>query len=110
MSILKTASPESVEAGESKVYTIQVDNNGPSESVNVVINDVLPAELNYVNVSTDKGTCSGETKITCKLGDMPVGSDATITIETTVDFGVSNGTTICNTATKTSDTTDPKRK
>ena len=108
VSVLKSADPQAVGAGQGLVYTILVHNNGPSESVNVVINDVLPAGLNFVNASTDKGTCSGETTITCNLGDMPVGSDATITVETTVDSGVSNGTTICNTATKTSDTTDPQ--
>ena len=98
----KAASANPVKAGESLIYTINAHNNGPSTAKNVEIKDLLPDGLTYVGVSSNPPGifCSGDPAIVCQVGDMLAGEDVVITIETTVDPDVADGTVICNTAEK----------
>ncbi len=100
ITVEKTASSDPVKAGESLVYTINVHNSGPSTSWDVEIKDLLPDGLTLVDVSSTQGLCIGNPDIICQIGDMPADSDVVITIETTVDSDVPDGTQICNTAVK----------
>jgi len=66
-------------------YTIRVTNTGPSTATNVVVTDVLPAGLTVVAVTASAGwTCSnsGQT-VTCTVGSLGIGANATIQIATT---------------------------
>lgn len=62
-------------------YTIVVMNLGPGLASNVVVTDELPAGTTLVSSSTTQGTCSGMSTVTCNLGILAAGSDATITLE-----------------------------
>ena len=104
LSMVKTDDADPVPAGTDLTYTLTVTNDGPSDAVNVVTTDLLPAEVDFVSATPTQGTCgeAGGT-VTCDLGDLGDGATATVTIV------VSAGTdgAITNIAGVTSDTTDP---
>ena len=56
LEITKTVSPAHPVAGQEIVYTITVTNDGPIAAQNVIVEDELPAEVNYL---ADTDTCSG---------------------------------------------------
>jgi len=77
-------------AGTTVTYIIQVRNNGPSTAANVVLNDVFsgepsPPDFTFLSASVSSGgSCSydpGTFTVTCSLGDMPVDSVKTVTVE-----------------------------
>jgi uncharacterized repeat protein (TIGR01451 family) len=84
-------------------FVVSVTNMGPDDSVGVVVNDVLPAGLDYVSHSASQGTYDAGT------GVWLVGSlvrDAVATLEIVARVVVSN-TTLTNIANVTSDTYNP---
>ena len=71
-------------AGAQFAYTFQVKNSGPYNTMDpVLFTDNLPANVGAVNVLSSRGTCSGLTQITCDLGRLAVGEQATITVAVT---------------------------
>lgn len=106
LSIVKTASPESVETGEHIVYTLTVENLGPDAASNVVVTDVLPASESFVSVNTTKGSCSHASgTVTCELGSLAKDEIVTITIE--VIAGEPGTVVNSATVTGTNDPTQP---
>jgi len=69
-------------------YTFQVHNNGPFNSMDpVLFTDNLPAGMSVVGgAASTRGSCSGNTNITCDLGRLAVGEQAVITIAVNVPF------------------------
>jgi uncharacterized repeat protein (TIGR01451 family) len=104
VSIVKTTTTTEAETGETVFFNITVSNAGPSTASNVVVTDTLPSGLTLVLASPSQGTCSGTTTVTCNLGDILSGGNATITLQTTVT-AISG--TISNTASVTSADGDP---
>ncbi len=113
LSITKTDSPDSVVAGTNLVYTLTVENIGPSRARYVEVTDTLPAGVQFVSAfGTNWGCGQVASVVTCSWqGGNPTGSLADdqvaniITITVTVDpatIGV-----ITNQATVSSATTDP---
>jgi uncharacterized repeat protein (TIGR01451 family) len=91
LALTKTAAPEPVIAGTQLTYDLEVTNNGLSTAVNVVIEDVLPAEVTIDSVSSSGGTCSagvpgdGTQPTTCTFGTLAAGGSATMQIVVTVE-------------------------
>lgn len=82
--------------GRAFTYTFQVKNNGPFATFGgVSFTDALPASLTFLGVSTNIGTCSGGATVSCALGDLPVGGQATIQISVQAPLAPQ---TIANTA------------
>jgi uncharacterized repeat protein (TIGR01451 family) len=68
-------------AGSEYTYTFQVKNAGPwATAGGVSFSDALPASLAYVGVTTTAGTCTGGQTVSCALGDLANGAQATIAI------------------------------
>jgi uncharacterized repeat protein (TIGR01451 family) len=90
--------PEPVVAGSYLTYTLHVSSTGPSDANGVVLTDSLPAQVTFVTATFGTDFCNEESPrtVVCQLGDMPVGSDATVTILTLVEPGASGQ--IVNTA------------
>ncbi len=83
--------------GSAFTYTFQVKNNGPFATFGgVSFTDNLPASLTFNSVSTNIGSCTGGASVSCSLGDLAVGTQATIQISTQAP---SAAQTIVNTAT-----------
>jgi len=103
LSIQKTDSPDPVLVGDLLTYTLDVANAGPEDATNVVVTDALPSSEAFESASASQGTCSeaGGT-VTCNLGDIAAGGDATVTIVVTPN----QEGTVTNTGVVTSDTED----
>src|SRR5437763_14922144 len=78
MRIIKSATPNPATVGGNLTYTLKVTNLGPNQANDVVVTDSLPSETTFVSVSTNKGTCSGTTAISCTLGQVARGGIMTI--------------------------------
>jgi uncharacterized repeat protein (TIGR01451 family) len=121
LSIEKTDSPDPIARGNNVVYTITVRNIGANDASSVVVTDALPAakDVDFVSVSSTAGTCQrmGST-VTCQLGQVNVGTTATVTIvvQAKKDGTLSNTATVAspddtnpanNSATATTSVTKP---
>lgn len=101
--ITKVSDVPYIQGGGTVVYTLQVFNDGPSDAQAVVVNDTLPAGMNFVATSGCDNDPAGVPD--CNLGDIPVGGNKVYTIEVTVDSGISGE--LLNLASVTSNTPDP---
>ncbi len=107
--VTKTDDPDPVTAGTDLTYTVTVENLGPSDAQDVVLDDPLPAGLTFVSATPDNGaTC--DATVSCALGTLAAGDTVTVTIVATVDAGyftAGNVSPVVNTATATANTSDP---
>ncbi|MGH9922169.1 MAG: DNRLRE domain-containing protein, partial [Nitrososphaerales archaeon] len=93
-------------AGEMYVYTIIINNSGPSEATNIVLTDTLPAYVIFTTFSVSQGICSeSDNTVTCSLGTISSGDYATIAIVVTVNSDV-QASLLTHSASVTSDTAD----
>ncbi|MGW4165047.1 hypothetical protein, partial [Streptomyces sp. NPDC004788] len=104
------ATPNPVVPNGKLTYTVTVKNNGPSAAENVVFDDTLPAEGEFVSASPSQGSCVvppvGSTDtVTCKLGVLAANTSRATTIVVTVRADA--GTTVTDRAKVTSTTADP---
>ncbi len=102
LSIIKTDAPDPISVGANLTYTLTVTNNGPDAASNVTVTDALPASVAFVSSTPSQGSCSGTSTVTCALGGIANGANATVTIV------VTPGTagTLNNTATVSATETD----
>ncbi len=81
LQISGSSSQGSPAIGSSYTYTYLVKNAGPwATSGGVSFSDALPASLTYVGVTTSAGTCTGGQTVSCALGDLANGAQATVAI------------------------------
>jgi uncharacterized repeat protein (TIGR01451 family) len=102
----KTASADSVEAGQTVTWTFIVQNLGPLDADPVILEDELPAGLAIVSLPDGCGV--EETTLTCNLGAL--GLDESRTLALTVRPGPAfAGETITNSASVSSPRPDPNQ-
>lgn len=110
LGITKTTPSGSAAPGANVTYTITLTNNGPDAAANVVVTDVLPAQLLFQSISTPAGfNCTtpavgANGTITCNAATMTSGTTAVFTLVVQV-AGNATGS-INNNATATSDAAD----
>jgi uncharacterized repeat protein (TIGR01451 family) len=105
LSIVKTGAPNPVNVGSPLVYTLTIGNAGPLDDTNVTVSDTLPAGVTFVSDNPSQGSCSGTTTISCNLGTVKNGAQATVLIGVTPTVAG----TLTNTATVTGDNPDPNQ-
>ncbi len=93
--------PTSTGTGGTVTYTISVTNNGPSPAQTVSVTDATPAGLTFVS---NVGDCAAA--FPCAFASIAPGTSRTIVATYAVPSGYS-GSTIVNTASVSSATTDP---
>jgi len=108
----KSDHPDPVLAGEYLTYDVTITNNGPSTAVDVMLSDILPDKVSFVGytISNGSGTCEpldGSTTVECDLNDLNPSEFVTVFIQVLVNPSVPDGTTITDTATVSSGTSDP---
>ncbi len=81
--------------GDTVTFTVTVTNNGPAQASNVSIDDALPAGLTAGTITFSQGSFTAPT---WTIGTIDSGSNATLTIQATVDAGTA-GSIITNTVT-----------
>jgi uncharacterized repeat protein (TIGR01451 family) len=112
LSVTKSDSPDPVTAGNNLTYTITVTNAGPSNATTTTLSDAIPPNTTFVSLSSPGGwTCTvpavgGTGTVNCSNPLMVAGS-AVFTLMVNVNPGAAQGSTVSNTATATSATTDP---
>ena len=104
LAVAKIDSPDPVLAGTNLVYAVTVTNSGPSTSTGVVLTDTLPIGVTFVS-STPPSCADSVGTVTCDLGALGSGETTTVAIEVAV--GPSTRGTLGNTATVSSNETDP---
>jgi uncharacterized repeat protein (TIGR01451 family) len=97
LSIVKSDSPDPVVTGHSLTYQITVTNHGPSMATDVIVTDALPPGLTLPSATPSQGNCNIASDITCDLGSLANGAEATITIVANVAPSATR--TLTNTAT-----------
>ncbi len=107
LQLSKSGSPLDVTAGDGEllVYTLLLDNAGPSLARTVHLTDTLPADVTFQSVTTPKTTCVySDPVVTCDWAQIGSGEQEIITIIVTVDASAT--ISITNMATVTSTTID----
>ncbi|QTD48525.1 isopeptide-forming domain-containing fimbrial protein [Sulfidibacter corallicola] len=83
LAVLKTGPGVPVVAGTQFDYGIEVSNLGPNDATQVVMTDALPAALEFVTASTDRGDFTfepGTNTVTWQVGSLAVGESVTMTL------------------------------
>ncbi len=81
--IVKQAQADPVDAGEEMDFTFTVTNHGPSDATGVTVEDVLPANLEFVSAESPCAHVTGT--VTCAIGDLAVGQSVELTLTVKVD-------------------------
>ena len=107
--------PASITAGTNITYTLGVTNAGTSDAQAVSLSDALPANTTFVSLAQNTGpsftlstpAVGGTGTATATLATLPAGGSATFTLVLAVAASAPNASSIANTATVSSTTTDP---
>jgi uncharacterized repeat protein (TIGR01451 family) len=103
LAITKTDSADPVEVGGTVTYRLAVHNNGILDATGVTVTDNLPSGLTYQSATPSQGSCSeAGGAISCALGGLANGADATIDVVATAD----TAGTVTNTASVQADQPD----
>lgn len=84
LGVIKTVNNANPSVGTQVVFSIVVNNYGPSNATGVSVNDLLPAGYLYVSNTTTVGSYNPSTGI-WTIGDLTVNSSKTLTITATVN-------------------------
>ena len=106
--VVSKSGDEAVALGGQITYNLTVYNAGPDDAVNVVLTDALPAHTSFVDASTNTGSVSFDgTTLTVNVGTVPFDTTAVATLVVQVDQNTPRDTTISNTVSGSSNTSDP---
>jgi uncharacterized repeat protein (TIGR01451 family) len=114
LSVTKSGAPDPVNAGGNITYTINVASAGPSDAQSVSLSDATPANTTFVSITQTAGpsfSCTGPAlggtgTVTCTIATFAAGASASFSLVVNVNTNTPNATTISNTATMSSSTTD----
>jgi len=95
-------SPDPATAASNLTYTITASNAGPNNALQVTVTDVLPGSVTYVSATPSQGSCSGTSTVSCNLGAISNGAQASVSLV----VKPTAGGTVTNTATVTTASTD----
>ena len=109
LSVTNSGSPNPVSAGSQITYTQSVSNAGPAAATTVSFSDPIPANTTVVSLTGPAGwACStAPAPPTCTIATLAASTTANFTFVVTVLTGVASGTTISQTDSVTSATSDP---
>ena len=105
LKVTKTASVEPATPGGPLTYRVTVENLGPSDARDVVLDDTLPTGYTATLATSPSGSCS--TVVSCDLGTIAAGDSAVITIVGSIDAGLAAPDLTNETDGLTSSTPDP---
>jgi uncharacterized repeat protein (TIGR01451 family) len=80
LALTMTNVPDPVALGGDLTYTINVANLGDLTATGVRLTDTLPAGATFVSATTSQGACGGAATITCDLGSIDGGAQASVAI------------------------------
>ena len=83
LTLSKTVSDARPNVGDTITYTITLANSGPDGATGVIVNDLLPAGLNFVSATPSQGTYNGLTGV-WSVNTLAPSATATLQIRATV--------------------------
>lgn len=99
-----TDAPDPVQVGSNMTYSIIAHNAGPGTSTGTTLTDAIASTVTFVSATPSQGSCNlAGTTITCVLGTMSSGQDATVTVVVTAGQAGS----VSNTAAVSGGASDP---
>jgi uncharacterized repeat protein (TIGR01451 family) len=106
--VTKTVNKATPDVEEVITYTVKVRNAGPSQATGVVVTDVLPSGMTFVDADATQGSYDEVTGLWTvdMLAVRPAGQEQTLTIRARPGFSV-GGQTVVNTATASSNNPEP---
>ncbi|HEY8132747.1 MAG TPA: hypothetical protein VII12_12750 [Thermoanaerobaculia bacterium] len=113
LAVTKTDAPDPVLAGSNITYTITLTNNGPSDASSLSLTDAVPANTTFVSFTAPAGWATttppagGSGTVTATRPSLIASASSTFTLVVNVNLATAAGTTITNTASATSGTSDP---
>ncbi len=102
MAIAMTDAPDPVTLGDNVTYTITASNAGPDNAALVRVIDGVPLGVTFVSATPSQGSCSGTIAVTCNLGTIGSGAQATVNLVVRPTFPG----TVSNTASVTTGSAD----
>jgi uncharacterized repeat protein (TIGR01451 family) len=109
LAVSVAATPNPVKFRGKLIYTVTILNTGPSDALDVLLNDVLPSQSTFVSVTSSQGNCitpvvGASGTVSCSLGTISSGVTSPIEIKVTV---IAKKTNITDSVTVSSTTSDP---
>jgi uncharacterized repeat protein (TIGR01451 family) len=81
LALTASDSPDPVSADQVLTYSLSVRNEGPGAALGVAVTDTLPAGVAFESAASSQGDCAlSAGKVTCTLGTLDLGSEATVHI------------------------------
>ncbi|MCZ8198114.1 MAG: choice-of-anchor L domain-containing protein, partial [Flavobacterium sp.] len=102
VSVTKTISNPTPVIGSNVVFTVTAANAGPDNTVNAIVNDILPSGYTFVSANPSVGTYNNTTGV-WNIGSLNIGDTPTLQITATVNATGAN----TNTATISAFDPDP---
>jgi uncharacterized repeat protein (TIGR01451 family) len=72
--------PDPTTPGTNVSLVVTTVNSGPSPATGVMLTTTLPSGPNFISATTSQGSCTGTATVTCNLGMVASGANATVTI------------------------------
>ncbi len=94
----KTVSGAQIQAGGAVTYSLSIVNSGNQAGTGVVVTDVLPKELENVQVGQGGVYNAGTGTVTWTLGNVAAGASTPLSVNATVKKPLDNATHVCNQA------------
>jgi uncharacterized repeat protein (TIGR01451 family) len=108
LGVTNSGSPNPVTAGNNITYTQTVNNAGPAAASTVVFSETLPANTTFVSLSGPAGwSCTATVPYQCTIATLASGGTGSFSFVVKVNSTVASGTTITDTDTVSSATSDP---
>ncbi len=101
LEVTKDVDQSTADIGDTVTWTVSVTNDATSATVaatGVEVTDPIPGGLTFVQANTANGSFDNDTGIWTLSSPLAPGETGTLTLVTTVDQGVTGGTTIENVA------------
>jgi uncharacterized repeat protein (TIGR01451 family) len=107
LAISKSDAPDPVDADSLLTYTLSVTNNGPDDTLNIQVVDVLPVGVTFQSAAGSGWICTEDSgTVTCTRATLPNGAtspDITITVTTSAAGGsINNAASTSSAASDTS--------
>ena len=81
LAVTKTAGVEASVVGQPITYTVVVTNDGPDIAANVLVRDILDADLELVSITASGlGSCTLLAPLECTFATLAVGGSETVTV------------------------------
>jgi uncharacterized repeat protein (TIGR01451 family) len=83
VAITQTGSANPIATSQPLTYHLVATNAGPDNADNLMVTDTIPSTAQFVSATPSQGSCSGSGTISCNIGTLANGGQATIDVVVT---------------------------